>query len=93
MQGGGEIERNDSGVGSETSGTAQRLKRMRRLRQQQQQQQQEPKTTTEDVATTERGGETKSSDTVTAGSASVAVPWCVDCDQPIAAATDPDQPE
>lgn len=30
--GGGEIERNDSGVGSETSGTAQRLKRMRRLK-------------------------------------------------------------
>lgn len=30
--GGGEIERNDSGVGSETSGTAQRLRRMRRLK-------------------------------------------------------------
>lgn len=29
---GGEIERNDSGVGSETSGTAQRLRRLRRLR-------------------------------------------------------------
>jgi hypothetical protein len=29
--GGGEIERNESGVGSETSGTAQRLRRMRRL--------------------------------------------------------------
>lgn len=29
---GGEIERNDSGVGSETSGTAQRLRRMRRLK-------------------------------------------------------------
>lgn len=70
--GGGEIERNDSGVGSETSGTAQRLRRMRRLNKSTHYHQLEGSTTVspsqEDPA---------------------AIPWCVDCDQPM----EPDQEE
>ena len=53
---------------------------MRRLRQQQQEQQKATAAATVVVAT--------EAETVTVGSVSVAVPWCVDCDQPIA-----DQPE
>ncbi len=78
--GGGEIERNDSGVGSETSGTAQRLRRMRRLNKSSAHHQ-PTHTTTEGSSTTILPSSGQDGP--------AAIPWCVDCDQPL----EPDQEE
>ena len=82
QNGGGEIERNDSGVGSETSGTAQRLRRMRRLNKSSHHHQSTTggsSTTTAITSPTNQDGQ----------DGPAATPWCVDCDQPI----EPDQEE
>lgn len=90
------LERNDSGVGSETSGNSTALRRLRRLRRLKQHHQQTPDQDGEEEEEDDEDegavGEepadvetliTTSSTAVTSAAVATGPCWCVDCDQPV----------